>query len=935
MDAKRKAEVINDDDDVDKLGNLNPNSQSGQRKKRQRKKNKKKNKKKGKLIDGIVSVPLVDVPEGNPSTPKKKKNKNKKKKKGILIDGIASVPSFKVEPLVDVPEGNASTPKKKNKNKVGKLIDGIVSVPLFKVEPLVDRPEGPTGAKRKAEVIANDDVKFDSNSQSGQTKKKKKVPVLKVEPLVDQPEVTIGAKRKVGVINDHVDQMGNLKFNSQSGRSKKKKKKKRKLNDGMASVKVEPLVDEPEVKAEVVSEALENDHKNTAHRPLQFSSRAALCGYKLSNFNSWRGGLSFKNKQVKGLLLAGHTAKGDICREHAIITHAGGKRESHSVYDVATGTRKKVYLSANDHSPLDRSVKFLTASMTNRVPIAVHARNDYEPGKKLLDLSAPFTFLGFYYVTVIWMVKEPVEQRNGLKSYFTRCRIRLDRAHGQAPLPTKSVSVSSPATKDPRSELKTKNQRHCENCDTLFHQPYKINLSCVNPKCSNFFKIQPKRKDSVARNGSVDLEDYDERFLDLDLLESIRKKLSGLHYGDGNGKEEFQFLSKLPIRCECNYVSDRRYLHWFECPRCGLTKDLFPTGFVDFDHRRRDEFCLLSGSVSYSLLSASKFKHHLPSRNSRLPPTSIKTTKAPPLCDNSKHWLHSDAMKLPAPSKNSKQLPPIKPTKKFKQPSLLQPSQPSLKRVPCTSEQAPNPVDGLQIRVFFFPNGANVVQIKPGAEYKTFADKLYVSLQSDRGIPFERLTVLNKVKNTLGNQFSYNYGLTYVHASTLNSRDIMTAPDLVKDAIRKVQAILESTFKRAKYCNQALLLAYLPGQGMKAHSDDEKGIKDPVVTCSFGGTTEFIMRVKEPISPFHWSKIPDKSILELKSTHEKCVWDDVEPLEEGTIVLKMTMEHGDIVIMNGASIQKLTTHEIGTVSDVRFALTMRKIGDEDCFAELR
>lgn len=175
------------------------------------------------------------------------------------------------------------------------------------------------------------------------------------------------------------------------------------------------------------------------------------------------------------------------------------------------------------------------------------------------------------------------------------------------------------------------------------------------------------------------------------------------------------------------------------------------------------------------------------------------------------------------------------------------------------------------------------------------------------------------------------------------SRPFKDAPPVIISAItqlssagKKSVALGGEAFGSFNEFNEMLSVGYFEGSHMgvsfplysaidlclqlKWHDDGEKTLGPTVASMSLGCSSIMQWRPKAK------AKICGKT----KANNKK---------QEKVPVLKILLEHGDIMIMHGAKIQQLYEHEVKPCGKLRFALTCRYIdpttlsGEERAYAE--
>ncbi|KAL5507322.1 hypothetical protein ACEPAH_6778 [Sanghuangporus vaninii] len=148
----------------------------------------------------------------------------------------------------------------------------------------------------------------------------------------------------------------------------------------------------------------------------------------------------------------------------------------------------------------------------------------------------------------------------------------------------------------------------------------------------------------------------------------------------------------------------------------------------------------------------------------------------------------------------------------------------------------------------------------------------------------------------LTNYFSHNAGVPYKYAVTTNITDPFDqAPPCVNGALKLIRDRVSLIIKKEADFNEILTAAYMARQKMSFHTDDEKGLGPVVASLSLGSVAHMHFR--------HRRTATNRNI-------EK--------------QLSIVLRHGDVLAMEGASIQELYEHSVVPVN-FRIAATARCI----------
>lgn len=220
------------------------------------------------------------------------------------------------------------------------------------------------------------------------------------------------------------------------------------------------------------------------------------------------------------------------------------------------------------------------------------------------------------------------------------------------------------------------------------------------------------------------------------------------------------------------------------------------------------------------------------------------------------------------------------------------------------------------------------------------ADELFLAYQT-QNIDLRRRLLKTKVEGyMLSAQFSHNAGVKYkyhVETGTESFDDcapaILEARDLITE---KVQLALAP-----QLFNEILSVAYFEGQQMGYHDDGETGVSSVVASLSLGSPATMKFRPKRGRESLFFDGLAgvadvgdamdeqqvlqeddDEGYVDTTSAtiHEKT------PSHKsfGRDILRLHLEHGDIMIMQGQNFQRLVEHSV-VPKGFRIAATARHI----------
>ncbi|KAH7339478.1 hypothetical protein B0J17DRAFT_655314 [Rhizoctonia solani] len=219
-------------------------------------------------------------------------------------------------------------------------------------------------------------------------------------------------------------------------------------------------------------------------------------------------------------------------------------------------------------------------------------------------------------------------------------------------------------------------------------------------------------------------------------------------------------------------------------------------------------------------------------------------------------------------------------------------------------------------------NIGRIVHVLNNSKVTQKADRLFQQYQQDASSTnmFQRHAMkTHGVKGELYAQhYSHNAGAPYKYIAEAISTPFERCPKSVVEARDHIQYLCEPALDKKVKFNEVLSVAYAEGQEMNFHSDDEPGLGPVIAGLTLGSHAEMLFR-------YH---VACKKNLTYKNgpfrPSEARTNDDQDSNER---ILQIVLSHGDLLIMDGAEIQKQYEHAV-FVRDtdmVRFAATARLI----------
>ncbi|OBT57358.1 hypothetical protein VE04_02764 [Pseudogymnoascus sp. 24MN13] len=166
----------------------------------------------------------------------------------------------------------------------------------------------------------------------------------------------------------------------------------------------------------------------------------------------------------------------------------------------------------------------------------------------------------------------------------------------------------------------------------------------------------------------------------------------------------------------------------------------------------------------------------------------------------------------------------------------------------------------------------------------------------------------NSSGEVLTNHFATNWGAPYKFVVAQSSRGFSEAPIVIVKALKRLTWAGEQTLTDVGEpfhpFNELLSIGYFQDCSIGYHDDGESTLGPTVATLSLGASATMSLRPKA------------KAAVGVTSKNAK-----------GTKapVIRVTLEHGDMVIMHGSGVQTYYEHEVVPHGTLRFALTSRYI----------
>lgn len=642
-------------------------------------------------------------------------------------------------------------------------------------------------------------------------------------------------------------------------------------------------------------------------------SRQALCE-TLPYFKKPQGGCYSNEGHVYGFLFdgVGH------CREYLdtdlILCRAGGSMEA----DSSTGgmAQKK------DQHMSESQVQSIINDMKHRNPVIVicGSKNIASPTK----MPHQYNVLGWFKPVYVWAEKT---QGKGNK-VWTTIKYRLERLN-------QHVEPAWFAPQDDSLRVSDENKaiagplvsKSCEYCEKSFPQIYLQGWWCLNPACDAFWEIDgdpaPCAKGELDydpafllhRHEQWKTKDQEREPVPTDIRPAIPK--SGELIGDN-----LYHINTRGICCpQCGRCNSRRKFTGWKCenPAC------------DWEHIPKHK------QVLPSML-------HTPWDAA---PTLVRNRVAEGVEVESMH-LHGYKVSRYTFKDINGCFVHIAAPKEL----LSEHNGPNEMFERLQIEDM-----GLERRVFA------VSKMSGGRSDKPKVNQPDSATQEDAA-PAEDNTEESTEEFAAGDlmtAFSMNYGMPYKFVASGGSQSFEGAPWPVSECRRRLnwaqKTFLDNEHEYMDF-NEQLIFAYLEGQKIEYHDDGESGLGPRIATLSLGGKAKMHLRMKakhyvgcSKVGVFTEERpVPggiDGPDMDKKKLEK---WEELQTLKADSVaynkrrkeipkelgifekrtkkasdLVTVTLNHGDMIVMDGYDIQKYLEHKVVPEGHLRFALTCRTV----------
>ncbi|KAL4892187.1 2OG-Fe(II) oxygenase superfamily-domain-containing protein [Aspergillus ambiguus] len=197
-------------------------------------------------------------------------------------------------------------------------------------------------------------------------------------------------------------------------------------------------------------------------------------------------------------------------------------------------------------------------------------------------------------------------------------------------------------------------------------------------------------------------------------------------------------------------------------------------------------------------------------------------------------------------------------------------------------------------------------------------------------------------------------GMPYKYVVSVDSRRFDEAPDGVLRALGRLTWATEKAVEGSGDAflspNELLILGYLEDMKIGYHDDGESSLGPTIATLSLGAKSTMLIRMKykyyngvsragklldiDPVLPSCRMQHERQLLTEqfqrgeiARADYDILRWSTIKKTRhtEASPIIKMELNHGDLVVMHGEELQKYYEHSVIPEKKLRFALTARYI----------
>jgi hypothetical protein len=659
------------------------------------------------------------------------------------------------------------------------------------------------------------------------------------------------------------------------------------------------------------------------------ATRQGLCE-TVPYFKKPQGGCHSNDKHVYSFLFDGVGHCREYMDQNLIIARAGGGMES----DGTSMSQSK------DQSMTDSQVLSVMNDMQLQNPLIVICGNRNEGA--VVRMPHKYCVLGWFKPTMVWAEKTA---GRGKKDYVT-IKYRLERLGQQNETqPWHAPSVAAIPDRSKAGDVATNT---CSTCLQRCPQIYLESWLCLNAQCAAFWRLD---SGNLAPTGRLE---YHPAFL----LHNTRWET-----------EEAPFSVRPPLPDVGNAIGDNiTYINTrgVVCPQCGRCNQRYKWEGWQCDN----PMCTWEG---------------LRPRHQPLVPAALHSPwdtigKGPTLARNkheagvrvSVQYTHGykvyeytfdklDGRFIHAVANKRVNQETCGPDDMF---ADLQKAELGLERRRFGADKLSVPQDANTPKTPQRPLPSVEQLPTPPAEERAERDVLspaITAIADDAAVGDHATTDKALIEDgDFMTAFSMNYGMPYkfVASGTSRSFDDPRTPEAVRECRRRLNWAGRNFIADPQVdvdFNEELVFAYMQGQKIEYHDDGEEGLGPRIATLSLGGRAKMHLRMKMK----HYNGCSKTGLLTADRPIPGCleyerrsqIWQELEPMKDtdraayqrrikeipkelglyekrngkaGDLVT-VTLNHGDIILMDGYDIQKFLEHKVVPEDNLRFALTCRTV----------
>lgn len=211
--------------------------------------------------------------------------------------------------------------------------------------------------------------------------------------------------------------------------------------------------------------------------------------------------------------------------------------------------------------------------------------------------------------------------------------------------------------------------------------------------------------------------------------------------------------------------------------------------------------------------------------------------------------------------------------------------------------------------------------------------------------------VMSVVPQMLTSHFAVNFGMPYKYVVNVDKKRFDEAPKVITNALGRLRwAAKQIAGDDAQLPNELLAVGYFEKMAMGYHDDGESSLGPTIATLSLGSKAEMTIRMKKR----YWKPVyrgqfdPRKEVIipgcaqyeqrrQLRQKYDagkmslaqyekqrQRIFSGIRG-NECPVIVRMELNHGDMVVMHGSDLQMYYEHAVEPKGDIRFALTGRYV----------